>query len=732
MPIHFSVRRSPFVLSVLALAAGQALAQAAASAATQEVVVTATRVATPAQRTPVALAVYGGEALTEAGIGNVQALQAIDPSINLTNSTGTAYVAMRGVASTDTTETGDPSVAIARDGFFTNRSFSIGAGFFDLQRIEVLKGPQGTLFGRNSTGGLINIISQRPTKKLEGHVHLALGNYNSRSLEAAVNVPLSAWAQLRVSAMGRKRDGYREVTLPDRTLRGDDDDTRSLRVQLAAQPVAGLSALLSYQGDRIDNVGDLTKSYPLGTLLPLGDAKKFSGAADTLNMVEGDRLRWEASYDQLPGQWTLTYQGGVDKQTWRHDLDATADLANQGYPAVRQFKQGESPLTTNHELRLASSQRGPITGQFGVFHFTEKNTVDSGVYNVAMLNAPPGANNYDRTYGIKFDYKLDTKSTGVFGQAGWQLSPALKLSAGLRHTTESKQRTGNAVLRIGALANPFVPPAVVVTTPGNGDTDNAKTTYMLGADWTLGANNFLYAKFATGYKGGGFNSNGSSAPVPYDPETVSSFEVGSKNRFFNRALQANITGFAQSYRGYQASQTTDALSSGGIFNVGNARIRGLELDMVADLPGVARLNLAATALDTKFGNGIVIRDAAGTNVDISGKQLPNAPKLVLTAGLERSFDLAGGSLTARVYGKRSSAYYFSVTNYEDEKSPAFTTANLLFTFAPNDGKWQASAFVDNLTDEVVVSNARRNYVAVRNVVQFQAPRTYGLRVRYNF
>lgn len=732
MHSHSTGHHVPFALCALALAATQALAQQAAPAASQEVVVTATRVATPAQRTPVALAVYGGEALAEAGIGSVQALQAVDASINLTNANGAAYVAMRGVASTDVTETGDPSVAIARDGFFTNRSFSIGAGFYDLQRIEVLKGPQGTLFGRNSTGGLINIISQRPTKKLEGYVNLGLGNYSNRNLEAAVNAPLSSWAQLRVSAMSRKRDGYREVTLPERTLRGDDDDTQSLRVQLAAQPVAGLNALLSYQADRIDNVGDLTKVYTLATVLPIGDAKKFPGTANTLNKVDGDRLRWELSYDQLPGQWTLTYQGGIDKQTWQHDLDATADPTNAGYPAVRQFKQNEKPETTNHELRLATSQTGAFTGQFGVFHFTEKNTVDSGVFNVAMRNAPPGANDYGNTYGIKFDYKLNTKSTGLFGQAGWQLSKDVKLSAGLRRTTETKERTGNAVLRIGALANPFVPPAVVVTNPGDGKTDNAKTTYLLGADWTLSANNFVYAKFSTGFKGGGFNSNGSSAPVPYGPETVNSFEVGSKNRFLNRTVQANVTGFTQTYRGYQASQTTDALSSGGIFNVGNATIRGLELDVVADVAQVARFNFAATALSTKFGNGIVIRDAAGANVDISGKQLPNAPKAVFTAGVERSFDLAGGSLTARVYGKHSSAYYFSVTNYEDEKAPAATTANLLFTYTPADGKWQATAYVENLSDEVVVSNARRNYVARYNIVQFQAPRTYGLRVRYNF
>jgi iron complex outermembrane receptor protein len=734
MRVQRPTHRVPFALSLLALAAGQTLAQQAPTEAVQEITVTATRVTTTAQKTAVSLSVYRGEALAEQGIGTVDALQGVDSSINLTKSGGVAYVAVRGVASTDTTETGDPSVSIARDGFFTNRSFGINAGFYDVDRIEVLKGPQGTLFGRNSTGGLINILSARPTKDREGYIQLGLGNYGARNVEGAFNTPLGSAAQLRVSGTSRQRDGFRHVSLPDGSVqRGDDEDTRSLRVQLAFQPLPGLTGLVALQADRVGGVGDLSKQYTLATVSPVGDAQTFSNYAPTIQEVVSDRLRWELNYDRLPGDWTLSYQGGVDRSTWKHRLDATADVTNPaGYPAIRQLIQSESPDTSNHEIRFSSPQNGPLTAQFGYFRFSENNTIDSGIFNLSMLNPPPGSFDYSGQYGIKFDYEIQTRSSGLFGQAGWQLNPSVKLTFGARRTSEKKERTGNAQLIIGALANPFVPLPVAPVTPGNGSTDESKTTVLLGADWVLSADNFLYAKYATGFKAGGFNSNGASASVPYGPETVGSFEIGSKNRFMNRQLQLNATAFIQNYKGYQASQTTDVLSGGGVFNVGNAKIRGVEMDTVANVAGVARFNAAATLLSTKFGDGIVIRDASGANVDISGKRLPNAPKLVITAGAERAFGLLGGSLTARVYGKYSSDYYFSVSNTPDESSPSVTTANLLFTYAPDAGDWQASFYVDNVTDKVVLANARRNYNSNWNSVQFQPPRTYGVRVRYAF
>jgi iron complex outermembrane receptor protein len=706
--------------------AGEGQKAGAAKADPNVVVVTANRVRSNAQTTAVALNVYNGAALAEAGVSNVQSLQAIDPSINVTSNNGGAYVAVRGIASTDVTETGDPAVPIARDGFFTNRSFSVASSMYDVERIEVLKGPQGTLFGRNSTGGLINVITAKPREEFGGFVSADVGNYNTVNLEGAVNVPVSDKVQMRFSALERHHTGYRNLTGVN--LRGDDEGSKSGRLQVAFQPIPGFQGLLSYQKDKIDAVGDVAFIAPLGKVTPIVDAKTFPGYAPTLTKIDGHRTRWEFSYDRLPWDLTLTYAGGLDSQEYHHRTDATGP----SYPATRQFIQGEQPDTRNHEIRLSTPQKGQFTAQAGYFYFTERNIIDSGVYNLAMSPGIPI--DFSNTYGIKFDYVIRTKTEGLFSQVSWNVTPALKLTVGGRYSRDEKVRTGQARVLLGALVSPFIP-VPAFPTPGDGYMKESKPTYQVGLDYTLTPQNFLYAKYATGYKAGGFNSNGSAAPVPYNAESVKSFEFGSKNQFWNRQVKLNVAAFYQDYQNYQASQASDALSSGaGVFNVGKAKIKGLEGELLVTVPDVARFDVNATLLNTHFGNGISVSDGGvpPTAHDIGGNQLPNAPKFVMTAGVQRSFNVAAGELTARLSAKYSSDYYYSVFNNADERSPSYTTLNALLKYRRESSNWEFQAYANNLTDRVVLANAQRNYTGQIQSIQFQPPRTYGVRARYDF
>jgi len=690
------------------------------------VVVTANRVRSNAQTTAVALNVYNGAALSDAGVSNVQALQTIDPSINVTSQSGAAYVAVRGIASTDTTETGDPAVPIARDGFFTNRSFGIASTMYDVERVEVLKGPQGTLFGRNSTGGLINVITAKPREDLGGYLSADVGNYNTVNLEGAVNVPVNDKVQMRFSGVERHHTGYREIT--GLGIRGDDEGSKSGRLQVAFQPIAGFQGLLSYQKDKIDDVGDAAELLPIAQFTVTPDAKRYPGYAPTSTKLDGHRTRWEFSYDRLPWDLTLTYAGGIDSQEYHHKTDATGP----SYPATRQFLQNESPDTKNHEIRISTPQKGMFTAQAGYFYFTETNRIDSGVYDLAMNPGIPI--DFSNTYGIKFDYVIKTKTQGLFSQVGWNVTKDLKLTVGGRYSRDQKDRTGQARVLLGALVSPFIP-VPAFTTPGDGHMKESKPTYQVGLDYTLTPQNFLYAKYATGYKAGGFNSNGSAASVPYDSETVKSFEVGSKNQFWDRLVKLNVAAFYQDYQNYQASQYSDALSSGtGVFNVGKAKIKGLEAELVANVPDVARFDVNTTLLNTHFGDGIIVSDGASPAVahDIGGHQLPNAPKFVMTAGVQRSFGVAGGELTARLSGKYSRDFYYSVFNNADERSPSYTTVNALLKYRREGGNWEYQVYANNLTDKVVLANAQRNYTGQIQNVEFQPPRTYGVRVRYDF
>ncbi|MDI1297450.1 MAG: TonB-dependent receptor [bacterium] len=684
-----------------------------------EIVVTANRVATSAQKTATALTVYSGADLASAGISSVQNLQTIDPSVSVTSSTGAAYVAVRGIASTDVTEIGDPSVPIARDGFFTNRSFSIGTSMYDLERVEVRKGPQGTLFGRNSTGGLISIITQKPTKDRSAYGSIEVGNYDAVNVEAGVNLPASDKVQFRFSGISRRHDGYRNLTVINGA--GDDEKTVSGRAQVAFQPFEGFSGLISYQHDEIDAVGDVAYQSQISSVPSIADEKRFPNYQPTFTRLNGDRIRWEFSYDALPLGLTLTYAGGYDKQSWKHSTDASTLNGAQ----LQQFRQSESPATWNHEVRIATPQDNPFTLQAGYFHFDEKNTIDSGL----MVRSGAFANQYL----IKFDYKVKTQSDAVFGQAAYKFGDTLRLSAGMRYTWDKKDREGNGVLNLQVASGGFLPP-ILVTTPGNGSISQHKPTYHLGLDWTPTNQNMLYVKYDSGYKSGGFNSNGSAPSVDYGPENLDAFELGTKNRFFDNKLQFNAAAFYQNYKGYQASQTTAVISDGsGTFNIGSAKIYGVEAQLIALLGGV-RLDLNGTYLHANFDKDVgSVVDGASVTRDISGNRLPNAPRMSVTAGLEYTIPVGDGTLKPRVDGKYSSSSYYSVFNDPDTRQGRYATGNLSLTYVPTvDGPLELQIFVRNFTDEAVFSNAARNFVGGVNTYQFQPPRTYGGRLSFRF
>jgi len=706
--------------------------------ALQEVTVTATRVTTSAQSTPVALNVYTSTDLLNEGVNNVAQLQSIDPSINISISSGAASMAIRGVASTDRTEIGDPSVPIATDGFFLNRPYTVANAFYDVNHVEVLKGPQGTLFGRNSTGGLVNILTNRPNDKYEGYINLETGDYGTINTEGAVNVPLASWAQFRLSAQELHHEGYR--SLAGVSARGDDADSQSIRAQLALEPVEGLNVLIAYQNDHRDAVGDVVLNTPL-TVTPnfTRQPSSFPYTLVPYDRATDSRFRWEGTYDQLPFGLALTYAGGYDTTGWHHLLEASGPA----YPfAYRGFYQSETPKTWNNEVRITTPQDWRVTLQAGYFAFIENSAVDSTIFNTtqtpianAILPFPVPTSVYTEQSAIHFLYpKIYSRSNGYFAQTGIKILDDLTFSAGARYTEDYKIRNGESYLNLPALAFPLVSGQVV--TPGFGTIQEGRPTFHLGLDWKPVPTSLLYVKYDTGYKSGGFNSNGSALSVPYGPEVLKTVDLGTKNTFFDRHLEVNGALFHSDYSGYQASQLGAALgNTAGVFNVGNASIDGAEAQIVARVADIGRFDVNATYLNTSFGEGIVVYDGQSTPEAhaIGGNQLPNAPPLVLTFGFEHEFGLADlGAITARIDGKYSSHYYFEVFNFADTRQGHYFTGNLSATYAPAVGDWSVSAFVRNFTNAVSYSYATRNWNSDYNTYEFNPPLTFGVRGNYHF
>jgi iron complex outermembrane receptor protein len=737
------------------LAADNATANGAGGtgdATLEEIVVTAEHREENSQKTAISMDVFSAKDIQAEDIHDIESLTRIDPSINITTSTGSAYIAVRGIASTDLTETGDPAVAVARDGFFTNRGYGLFSSLYDVARIEVLKGPQGTLYGRNSVGGEINIITQRPTNDFGGYVTAEAGNFDAMNLEGAVNLPVSDIVQMRVSAISRYHEGYRDNP---GFANGDDEDNKSGRVQLAFEPWEKFNGWLSVQTDRTRGTGDVAASGPIGTSgpgvpgggftpsIPYNLAGSFPLYAPFSNQIDATRYRWEFSQG-LPGDLTLSYLGGYDKTNWHHALDATTFPGTSPVNPPAQFLQEENPTTQNEELRLSAAADARLFWQVGAFYFREVNSpLESHLVEEG--------GNFDGQNLIDFNYSVLTTSEAGFGQLTFAATDELKLSLGARYTRDHKARTGDSVLDLTVASGGFLsipaPPGcstapasftcthLLITTPSNGDITNSKTTFHAGVDWSPTPTSLLYGKVDTGYKAGGFNSNGSAPSVNYDPETVTSFEVGSKNRFFEDRLQANLSLFDMQYNGYQASQTTHIISgaASGIFNAGDAKDFGAEAQVVGVIDAQTKADVNLTLLHAKFSSGTAVDSSTGLSPQLDGDFLPNAPTLSLHAGLEHAFiDPTGAHWTARIEGKYQSRIYFDIFNHPDTSQGAYALGDAMLTYAPADARWSLQTYVHNFADKAVLANAARNGVSDANTYEFAPPLTYGVKLAAKF
>lgn len=713
--LRFLSASTGLALTLSCAGLGQAMAQTspAGSSSTDtveegvlaEVVVTAEKRASSEQKTPIAMSVFSSEQLQKNGVGNLSDLTAIAPSVSIGKGNATSVVTIRGVSSRDTTETGDPAVAISVDGFYFQRAIGLADSMFDLERVEVLRGPQGTLYGRNATGGAINFITAKPTKEFEGKASVAFGNYDLVSTEAALNLPLSDRVQMRASFFTRSHDGYRDNG-PARS--GDDSDAKAARLHLLMEPTDQLTALLTAEFAELGGIGPAVYGTPLvfdgaGGVVhgvrPLPDDAKRWPMSDPTGFMDSTSksLRWKLDYDL--GFADITYFGGYR----RLDYHALTDLDGTDTGAFY-FQANEQPRTWNHELRLSSQGDAPLTWQVGAFYFEEKN--DLLTYFQNYFVADPPANLFI------FEYPdIVAKSTAVFGQAGYRLTDALQVEAGVRYTEDEKHRAGSLNYGSGVLLQ-------------DASSDSSKPTYHAGVNWQLTPDNLLYAKYDTGYKAGGFTD-----AAPYDPETITAYEIGAKNRLLGNTVQLNVASFYYDYKDQQINQFIDGRSF--IRNAGASEIYGLEVDGSALLSDADRVDGYVGYLHAEFTDFLLAVGSA--NMQLAGNHPPQSPGWSANLGYQHRFDLPGGSaLTARVQSRYEDTSYLTVYNFPNSRQESYTRSDAIVTYEPSDAQWSIEAYGRNLENSRVFTASQENGLWGTYNYQFTDPRTYGVRVSVNW
>ena len=672
----------------------------------EEVVVTAEKRTSTEQKTPIAMSVFSADVLAQNGVSSIQDLAAIAPSVNFADNFATAIVTIRGVSSRDTTEIGDPAVSINIDGLYFQRAIGLGDTIFDLERAEVLRGPQGTLYGRNATGGAINFITAKPTSDFDAYAGVGFGNYNLIRTEGMLNVPLSDRVQMRASFATRTHDGYGN-NAPARDA--DDADSQAGRLHFAFQPTEQLDILLTAEMVRLGGIGNMVGGMPLiydegGNIVmekPPGlpsESRDFPlSLPDGFLDVTSTSFRARVDYDF--GAVGLTYMGGYRDLDFKNliDLDGTEPLRFY-------FQQNEKPETWNHELRLFSNNDGRFNWQAGAFYFKETNDLLTYFQDYSPANSP--ANLFIFTYP-----DIESESKAVFGQVSIGFTDALALELGARYSEDKKVRHGSLNYGSGVLIQ-------------DAESTSSKPSYHVGLNWQLNDDQLLYAKWGTGYKAGGFTD-----AAAYDPEEISAFEIGSKNRLMNATVQLNVDAYYYDYTDQQISQFVGNQTL--IRNAGESEIYGIEVEGAWIFTQSDRIDGYLGYMSAEFTEFNV---ASGSgNVDYAGNHPPQAPEFSANLGYQHTFSLGnGGSLVARAQTHYESESYLGFRNTELERQPSYTRTDALLTYSAPDDQWSVQGYVRNIEDEPVFTAASEQPLFGTYVFQYGAPRTYGVDFRINW
>jgi iron complex outermembrane receptor protein len=734
-------------MSVSTIACGALHASACAQAdgtAVQEVIVTAQRTAAPESKTPVALSVLTAADLDALGADTPGAIAARLPNTYLENSYDGLRITIRGVSNADVTEKGDPSAAFMVDGVYVARPQSQNVSLYDVDRVEVLRGPQGTLYGRNTTAGVVNVITKAPVNRFEADVNATFGNWGERKAGAMVNVPVNAALALRAAATWNQHDPYlSNASNTPRTL-GLDRDDRAARLSAKLALGDNASLLVRYEASRDNSNNDST----------VPDSNFYSGIATGNPVWNGDSTDKRLTYRFNPPN-TRFEQGYSHKKTSALTAELNWDLgpatlswlgAHRSFDhdylynfyyrvaptvalGVRQPFNG-SYDQDSHELRLATNGTGPLSAQGGVYWFRERARDVYYFRDLQLVGLPP--------YYVFANDPVRSQSKAVFGQATYRLADGLRATAGARYTEDDKSRTGYIGYQRAATFNA----ATDLRDLNAGRIATNKTTWRLGLDYDLAPATLVYGSVATGYKAGGFNDgcvagdsrNGvgclptsalPAASLTYRPETVRAYEAGVKTRFWDGRASLNVAAFHYDYRDLQLSNevVVNGRPRYETTNAAEAAVRGLEADGQVRATRADTVTYALTLLDAHYVG--YVPDGVHS---WSGVKLDRTPARTLALGWEHRFHLKGGQLAAGVGTRASASYLLGVPQAGLKfRVPGHTESDLHAGWTPDGARWSVLARVRNLENEVRPMTISSSGLSVPT-----EPRTADVRFDYRF
>jgi iron complex outermembrane recepter protein len=736
----------------------------------QEIVVTAQRREENLQHAAIAVTAVSGGELAQADATRFEDLTELVPSLQVAPAAGPyPLFYLRGVGNFNGNALSDSAVAINLGDVYVARPSSANGMFYDIDRLEVLKGPQGTLYGRNATGGAINVIPNKPTDEFGGEFTADFGNYDAKNFSGYINLPFNSVVKSRLSVQSTEHSGY----MSDGT---DDDYGRAARLQVLVTPNDDLSINTSgdfyHQGGKGVGATLLQSGVPgfvdgnprVGNTSPAINAiysqTFYFPAGDTLGPLLTKTLLIppsETNIQQDNDFWgvstTVNWKTNAGTLTvipaYRHAaLDYTSTTA--GFL----IQQDEADKQESFEARFASNTNQALTYLAGIYYLNEKIETPHVVY--------------DQQYNASSqEYDTSTQSYAAFSRLGYAITDSFRLNAGLRFTSDHKYFDG--VLHSESVVCPgaFIPPPFgpqfcfggvgQVTVPGtpiavNASDDWRQTTWRAGAEYDVTSSSMLYASVETGFKAGGFfftNDN-----PTYQPEKITAYTVGSKNRFLDNRLQLNGELYYWIYKNQQISHVGVDTAGTIIFptdNVGQAKMKGVELEsqylvttttlLTADVDYLDAVYDSYTYLYPNLGAPPVTAcpvsltgTGANYTVNCSGKTPPQAPRWSVDLGLQQTVPVGNASIVGTIDTHFQTETLTGLEFSGLEEQHGYWLSNATLGYRAAHDRWNVTGYVNNLSDKTVISATFPNPLAgaALTAATIRPPRTYGVRIGVKF
>lgn len=712
------------------MAAGSAIAQSntpaePGSQELEEVLVTAERRAVNLQDVPASATVLTAEALASKGVDNVLEIQNVAPSVAINTYNRSTFINIRGVGISQSAPTSNPGVAYYVDGMFIPHEQFIAQSFYDIESIEVLRGPQGTLTGQNSTGGAIYVRTPPPNMDgVSGYLDQTVADADWYRTAAAVNLPLGDKSALRVSGVYDRRGSFTDNIGPSGSEPGSGRDA-SVRAALRVAPSDSATIDLRFEHfDRRTDYNAIKNRADAATSDP------FTIEEDAISFLNqtGDRVSLEGRFALTPGVTLRALTSWLDAETTdQADGDRTATAlpvpanlptngANTALYRGRVSYTSQELSTWVSELNLLSTGESPLQWVVGAFYLEEHSPV-------AVLRDNRNTVDFVQS-NSSIRTNLANTSQSVFGQIDWRFAGSWALDAGIRYSEDTQSYT--------RLIIPGPPPPGCF--PCSSRLKSDEMTGRVGLKYFANDDVMLYATMSKGYKAGGINLD---PRLPdYEPETNRMAELGLKSTVAGGRLRINGALFRSEYEGIQLSSLTAVGTPPALLpntlNAAPAEIYGAELEMTGKASAL-EWNLGVSWLHSEFTEDALLTDSqTNTNRLVpEGSQVPFAPELTATAGIQYEFQAGSWTVTPRVQASYLAEQLATPFEYVATTVPSRTITDLRITAMPTE-RLRLEAFATNLLDETYIAAQVQDASSATGGIIYGPPRQVGLRARFDF